>query len=85
MYRGVVSIGMCYSQGGRISYPPVEITYVNADNSPVHVTVLLIESTSPLICRIDSISLSLSILQIGGDVDSISRTVTCTGELSALK
>ena len=26
----------------------------------------------------------LSILQIGGDVDSISRTVTCTGELSAL-
>ena len=26
----------------------------------------------------------LSILQIGGDVESISRTVTCTGELSAL-
>ena len=25
MYRGVVSIDMCYSQGGRISYPPVEI------------------------------------------------------------
>ena len=26
----------------------------------------------------------LSILQIGGDVESISRTVTCTGELSTL-
>ena len=26
----------------------------------------------------------LSILQSGGDVESISRTVTCTGELSAL-
>ena len=26
----------------------------------------------------------LSILQIGGDVESISRIVTCTGELSAL-
>ena len=26
----------------------------------------------------------LSILQIGGGVDSISRTVSCTGELSAL-
>ena len=26
----------------------------------------------------------LSILQIGGDVESISRTVTCTGELSVL-
>ena len=26
----------------------------------------------------------LSILQIGGDVESISRTVTCAGELSAL-
>ena len=26
----------------------------------------------------------LSILQIGGDVESTSRTVTCTGELSAL-
>ena len=26
----------------------------------------------------------LSILQIGGDVKSISRTVTCTGELSVL-
>ena len=26
----------------------------------------------------------LSILQIGGDVESISRTFTCAGELSAL-
>ena len=26
----------------------------------------------------------LSILQIGGDVESISRTLTCTGVLSAL-
>ena len=26
----------------------------------------------------------LSILQIGGDVESSSRTVTCTGKLSAL-
>ena len=47
---------------GQQSSPDLGITRINADNSPVHVTVL----------------------QIGGDVESISRTVTCTGELSAL-
>ena len=34
-------------------------TWTPPDNSPVHVTVLLIDSTSPPICRIDSIPNSL--------------------------